>query len=81
MLEIALSGFAQSDVRPIQAAPFAVFKAENSQDQRLGLLLSCGLWGEKARFSTWVAELPAVLSLHLTAVSAPAFRFCTPAVR
>jgi hypothetical protein len=81
MLEISLNGFAQSDVRPMRAAPFAVFKAENSQDQRPGLLLSGGFCGKKTRISAWVAGLPAVLSLHLTAVSAPAFRFCTPAVR
>src|SRR5580692_2775733 len=61
---------AQSDVGPMSAAPFAVFTAGNSQDQRPLLLLSGGWCGGKGRISASLAALLAVLSLYLTAVSA-----------
>jgi hypothetical protein len=50
MLEIALSRFAQSDVGPMRAAPFAVFTAENSQEQRPILLLVVAGVGRKRGF-------------------------------
>jgi hypothetical protein len=42
----------------MRAAPFAVFTAENSQDQRPVLLLSGGWRGEKVRISAWVGRAP-----------------------